>query len=168
MVANIIYSNPSNPIEKLTVKKCFRFTVARPMDFKNKFVSLPDGGYFGEFNIQNLTSSAIVLESVRAITSPEYVAEELNSTDNLDPLDLLALRNFLGPNDSRQFVFRIRLADRSKTGSVMKSNISPARVEILWRSRMGDVGKVTTSPLTRSVSKQLNNYDLRYVSDYSP
>ena len=121
------------------------------MDFKNKFVSLPDGGYFGEFNIQNLTNTTIVLDSVKMITSPEYTAEELIPQHDLSLDEQLDTRDFLAPNDSRQFVFRIPLKDRSRTGESMKSSASPGRVEILWRTKMGDLGKVTTSPLTRAV-----------------
>ncbi|XP_055334524.1 trafficking protein particle complex subunit 13-like [Paramacrobiotus metropolitanus] len=151
MIASITYSNPLNPLERVNLKKCFRYSVARPMDFKNKFVSLPDGGYFGEFNIQNLTNTSIVLETVRMITSPEYTSEEVTLPLYQHPLDTLNMRSFLGPNDSRQFVFRIRLTDRTRTGEILKSSTSPGRVEILWRTRMGDLGKVTTSPLNRAV-----------------
>ena len=65
------------------------------MDFKNKFVSLP-GGYFGELNIQNLTNTTIVLDSVKMITSPEYDADLLATHSHLSPLDQLDFRDYLG------------------------------------------------------------------------
>ncbi|OQV21332.1 putative Trafficking protein particle complex subunit 13 [Hypsibius exemplaris] len=150
MIASITHANPQNAIDRLNIKKCFRYTVSKPMDFKNKFVSLP-GGYFGELNIQNLTNTTIVLDSVKMITSPEYDSEVLNTHEHLSPEEQLDFRDYLGPSDSRQFVFRIPLKDRTRTADNLKSNVSPGRVEILWRTRMGDVGKVTTSPLTRAV-----------------
>jgi hypothetical protein len=128
----------------------FSYTVSKPMDFKNKFVSLP-GGYFGELNVQNLTNTTIVLDSVKMITSPEYDVEELTTHRDLSAEDQLDFRDYLGPSDSRQFVFHIPLKDRARTAENLKSNTSPGRVEIIWRTGMGDIGKVTTSPLTRAV-----------------
>lgn len=145
-----------------------------------------DGSVFMEAQVQNLTSYPIYLERVAFEPNPNLIVTDLNSVGTSENLLPCGQLNFLRPDGIRQLLYRltpvpgavlqqhaVASAKLSSTTPVVSHQvmtctdstlnvaspnppISAGRLDITWRSTMGERGRLQTSSL---------KYELPNISD---
>ncbi|CAL8072537.1 unnamed protein product [Calicophoron daubneyi] len=160
--------------EPYTFQRLYKFAVNKPLDVKKTF-SVPesDGSVFMEAHVQNLTSTPIFLERVVFEPSPHLTVIDLNEIGPHKSPSSCAKLNCLRPDDVRQFLYRLtpppsavqQLQQVDTSASQVSPNsvhplvpiptqqplqqppISAGRLDITWRSTMGERGRLQTSSL---------------------
>lgn len=129
-------------------RKFFKFEVTKPLNVQTHFYdALPDEVYL-EALIQNITNGTICLEKVEFESSENYTVTPLNSFANGETV--FPSREMLEPNNSCQFLYKIR-AVNSLNLAALKSAFDVGKLDIVWRSNLGQRGRIQTSQLQRSV-----------------
>lgn len=125
--------------------------MTKPLNVQTHFYdALPDVVYL-EALIQNITSGTICLEKVDFESSDNYTVTPLNSFPNGE--SVFPSREMLEPNNSCQFLYKIRATSSVLQNlSALKSACDVGKLDIVWRSNMGQRGRIQTSQLQRSVS----------------
>ncbi|EYC08018.1 hypothetical protein Y032_0068g254 [Ancylostoma ceylanicum] len=108
---------------------CRRFTV------ENSDVYL-------EAQIENTSATAMVLERVELEPSPNYTVTSIKSCDENELNGM-----YLKPRDIRQFLFCLSPKDIHNT--VYKDMTNIGKLDMSWRTHMGERGRLQTSPLQR-------------------
>ncbi|KAK3755626.1 hypothetical protein QZH41_017612 [Actinostola sp. cb2023] len=154
LVCAVSYSTTAG--EKMYFRKFFKFQVLKPLDVKTKFYNGEDDSLFLEAQVQNITSSPMVMESVRLEPSPLYNVTDLNlvNADNNQvnseetPMENVFGRgSFLPPSDTRQYLYM--LTTKSPLERNPKSAAVVGKLDIVWRTAFGERGRLQTSQLTR-------------------
>ncbi|KAH6941572.1 hypothetical protein HPB50_020462 [Hyalomma asiaticum] len=153
LVCTVNYTTQAG--EKLHFRKFFKFQVYKPLDVKTKFYNAESDEVYLEAQLQNITSSPICLEKVALEPSPYFNVCQLNTCG--DSQSVFGAVNFLNPHDTRQYLFSLspRLPS-SETGDPVtqpekrRSGVtSIGKLDIVWRSAMGERGRLQTSQLER-------------------
>ncbi|XP_027046406.1 trafficking protein particle complex subunit 13-like [Pocillopora damicornis] len=144
--------------EKMYFRKFFKFQVLKPLDVKTKFYNAMGDEVFLEAQVQNITSSPMVMESVRLEPSAVYTVTDLNSI-TIDPKrgdgdgeesiteSIFGQGSYMNPNDTRQYLYRLApVANMSK--NVKVANVV-GKLDIVWRTAFGERGRLQTSQLQR-------------------
>ncbi|XP_031552970.1 trafficking protein particle complex subunit 13-like [Actinia tenebrosa] len=154
LVCAVSYS--TNAGEKMYFRKFFKFQVLKPLDVKTKFYNGEDDTVFLEAQVQNITSSPMVMESVRLEPSQIYTVIDLNSvSDDSNKLNseeaptenVFGRGSFLHPNDTRQYLYMLRTKPSYERNH--KSASMVGKLDIVWRTGFGERGRLQTSHLTR-------------------
>ena len=143
--------------EKLHFRKLFKFQVNRPLDVKTKFYNAESDKVFLEAQVQNLTAGPICLEKVALDPSPIFEVEQLNTvqtTSSNQPDDQVSSVfgpvNYVASQDIRQYLYCLSpKPEVYKKGSGNDSAASIGRLDIVWRSSMGETGRLQTSTLQK-------------------
>ncbi|KAF6031524.1 TRAPPC13 [Bugula neritina] len=145
MVCTINYTAPSAP--KLELRKFFKFQVLKPLELKTKFVNAETGDVYLEAQIQNITPTGIYLEKVALEPAPEFVSQDLSHTNDEDPFE-----RYINPLDMYQFLFRVSpKLEIQNTPKLLKETTAMGKLDIHWRSNMGEKGRLQTSSLQRTI-----------------
>lgn len=169
LVCTVNYSSHTG--EKLHFRKFFKFQVYKPLDVKTKFYNAESDEVYLEAQLQNITSSPISLEKVALEPSPHFNVCQLNGC--ADGQSIFGQVNFLNPHDTRQYLFSLspRVVDSpaaaaTATDKRSRSGItSIGKLDIVWRSVMGERGRLQTSQLERIAP---GYEDIRLTVDSAP
>ncbi|CAN8028429.1 unnamed protein product [Ixodes persulcatus] len=168
LVCTVNYSSHTG--EKLHFRKFFKFQVYKPLDVKTKFYNAESDEVYLEAQLQNITSSPISLEKVALEPSQHFSVCQLNSC--ADGQSIFGQVNFLNPHDTRQYLFSLspRVADAAVAPTASdkrgRSGItSIGKLDIVWRSVMGERGRLQTSQLERIAP---GYEDIRLTVDSAP
>lgn len=113
---------------------------------------------FLEAQVQNITSSPMVMESVKLEPSATYSVTDLNSII-IDPKgrdgngedsvteSIFGQGSYMNPNDTRQYLYR--LAPVANTSKNIKVANVVGKLDIVWRTAFGERGRLQTSQLQR-------------------
>lgn len=126
-------------------RKFFKFPVAKPLDVRTKFCNnednLSDEVYL-EAQLENQTAAPMVLERVSLAASDLYTASQMSCGGSETP------SGHLQPGDTQQFLYRLA----PKTGlppKAFKGVSSIGKLDMVWRTGMGERGRLQTSALQR-------------------
>lgn len=145
LVCTVSYATQTS--DKLYFRKFFKFQVFKPLDVKTKFYNAESDEVYLEAQLQNITSSPITLEKVALEPSSYFEVCQMNTLS--ENQCVFGHINFLNPHDSRQYLFSLfpKVTDQ---GRKFKGGItSIGKLDIVWRSVMGERGRLQTSQLER-------------------
>lgn len=154
---------------KLNFRKFFKFSVMKPLDVKTKFYNAESEDVFLEAQVQNVTAGPLCLEKVGLDPSPMFRVSALNSVMEAEADDtrlVFGKYNYLQPQDSRQYLFCLTPRNDVKTNyKQLKGATNIGKLDIIWRTNMGDRGRLQTSQLQRMSP---NHGDVRFNVDSAP
>ncbi|XP_014673109.1 PREDICTED: trafficking protein particle complex subunit 13-like [Priapulus caudatus] len=150
--------------EKLYFRKFFKFQVLKPIDVKTKFYNYEDEMVYLEVQIQNITSSLICMEKVVLEPSALYSVKNLN-TVNTSQKTTFGDIAYLGPLDTRQFLYCLHPVPGSTDWTALHGVTVIGKLDIIWKSNMGEKGRLQTSPLQRMAP---GHGDIRFELISSP
>ncbi|CAH8587244.1 unnamed protein product [Schistosoma mattheei] len=159
--------------EPITFQRLYKFMVNKPLDVRKKFSIVDiDHSVLMETQIQNLTVTPIILERVLFESNPQFSVIDLNNLQFDKKSHSNTPTYYLQPNDVQQFLYRLiptttnssPLLNLSSTNSSIPTStvpdpipvsstttrqvsISAGRLDITWRSLMGERGRLQTSSL---------------------
>ncbi|KAI9277876.1 hypothetical protein BY458DRAFT_504312 [Sporodiniella umbellata] len=137
--------------KKRHFRKFFKFEVANPLAVKTKFNHMPDGRVFLEAQLQNISDKPMFLERMKFEALEYFDFKSLNHRiDSKGQEQTVFGNNFIHPQDVRQYLYMLspRL---SSTDRLSRTTNALGKLDIVWRSAMGDMGRLQTSQLTRKV-----------------
>ncbi|XP_069127207.1 trafficking protein particle complex subunit 13-like isoform X1 [Argopecten irradians] len=144
--------------EKNAFRKFFKFQVLKPLDVKTKFYNAEDLWHcedsdevYLEAQIQNITPQPIYMEHVSLDPSTQYNANELNNLDGKECPDLVFGKvNYLNPMDTRQYLYCLSpKQDGTRDSKILKGVTNIGKLDIVWKTNMGERGRLQTSQLQR-------------------
>ncbi|KAK0168842.1 hypothetical protein PV327_002608 [Microctonus hyperodae] len=143
---NYTPSTPGSPAQSF--RKFFKFQVVKPLDVKTKFYNAESDEVYLEAQIQNLTAGPICLEKVSLESSHLFTVSTLNVTNNGE--SIYGKVNLLDPKCSRQYLYCLMpQLSLMKNPKMMHNATNIGKLDIIWRSNMGERGRLQTSQLTR-------------------
>ncbi|KAG1703675.1 Trafficking protein particle complex subunit 13 [Nymphon striatum] len=147
LVCFVYYINDAG--QSTHLKKFYKFQVMKPIDVKTKFYNAESNEVYLETQIQNITSAPINLENVSLDPSPLFQVNQLN--DNVETKkSVFGDVNCLNPDDSRQYLFCMTpKSDLINNPKHLKGSFNIGKLDIMWRSNMGERGRLQTSQLQR-------------------
>ncbi|WKX92914.1 hypothetical protein Q1695_010719 [Nippostrongylus brasiliensis] len=140
LICSVNYKTSSD--EKMYFRKFFKFPVGKPIDVKTKFYNAEYNDVYLEAQIENTAATGMVLEKVDLEPSSNYTASAIAPCDG-DELTGM----YLKPRDIRQFLFC--LTPKDVHGVVYKDLTNIGKLDMSWRTSMGERGRLQTSPLQR-------------------
>jgi len=149
LVCTVNYTRHTGEIKSF--RKFFKFQVTNPISIKMQTHDL-QYGIFLTAQIQNLTTNPLFLESVKFEPLPLYMASDLNQADenNKQMSAVVGDLVYMKPTDVRQYLFKVEPKNdsRAKIGSII------GKLEIMWKSNLGESGRLQTAPLERKVPQR--------------
>lgn len=144
--------------EKMYFRKFYKFQVLKPLDVKTMFYNAADDEVFLEAQVQNITSSPMVMESVKLEPSADYTATDLNtilyeqqgdaaSGEESSSRSIFGTGSYMNQNDTRQYLYK--LTPHSPTFKNVKITNVVGKLDIVWRTAFGERGRLQTSQLQR-------------------
>jgi len=136
--------------DKKYFRKFFKFQVMNPFSIKPQTHELQHG-IFLSAQIQNMSPVPLFVESIRFEPIPLYSVVDLNTEEALRSNfggDMVYLKG----NDSRQYLFRLETKhdSRAKAGSVV------GKIDVFWKSNLGEAGRMQSVPVERKISNQID------------
>ncbi|GFY76831.1 trafficking protein particle complex subunit 13 [Trichonephila inaurata madagascariensis] len=152
LACTVNYTTMGN--EKLHFRKFFKFQVSKPLDVKTKFYNAEDfisDEVYLEAPLQNITFSPMCLEKVALEPSPNFSSRQLNTVETKEGVfPIFGEVNCLNPQDSRQYLFCLTPKPGTQNYSKLVKNVaSIGKLDIVWRTSMGERGRLQTSQLER-------------------
>lgn len=148
LVCEVTYETPAGLPESF--RKFFKFQVLKPLDVQTKFYNTETGEVFLEAQIQNKTIGAICLEKVEFQASEKYTVTSLNEL--ADGKSVFGSQNLLQPNNSCQFMYCIKPTPELESNfKALQAETGIGKLDIEWRSNLGERGHLQTSQLQKSV-----------------
>ncbi|XP_022101769.1 trafficking protein particle complex subunit 13-like isoform X2 [Acanthaster planci] len=142
--------------ENMYFRKFFKFQVLKPLDVKTKFYNAEDyvsDEVYLEAQIQNITQSPMVMERVLLEPTAEYTVRELNviEPDNKSSETTFGSFSYLNPLDTRQYLYCLNTKPLpgSDKPAVIKGVSNIGKLDIVWKTSMGERGRLQTSQLQR-------------------
>ncbi|CAK1580271.1 unnamed protein product [Parnassius mnemosyne] len=146
LVCEVTYMSNFNTLASF--RKFFKFEVMKPLDVKTKFYNAESDDVFLEAQIQNITSGPITLEQVSLESSQHFSVKSLNDVE--DSLSVFGYVTLLQAQESCQYLYRLTPKENTSTEiklPVAAKNIG--KLDIVWRSNLGEKGRLQTSQLQR-------------------
>lgn len=165
MVCEVTYQTPSGA--PLSFRKFFKIQVLKPLDVKTKFYNAENDDVYLEAQVQNITAGPICLEKVALDASHlfngtkctiifqqmllfNFSVTSLNMTPSGE--SVFGKTTLLHPHGICQFLYC--LTPNAQLSADLKSlsgatNIG--KLDIVWRSNVGERGRLQTSQLQRMV-----------------
>lgn len=149
LVCAVSYTTASK--EKMYFRKFFKFHVLKPLDVKTKFYNTESDDVYLEAQIQNITPGPIYLEKVALEPSLLYNVKELNSQPSTDSgLGLFGSVNYVNTMDVRQYLYCfVARPEASEDVRLLKGVTNIGKLDIVWKTNMGEKGRLQTSQLQR-------------------
>uniref|UniRef100_A0AC34R6R2 Trafficking protein particle complex subunit 13 n=2 Tax=Panagrolaimus sp. JU765 TaxID=591449 RepID=A0AC34R6R2_9BILA len=145
LICAVNYRTPDG--EKMYFRKFFKFPVNKPIDVRTKFYNAEDNlnnDVYLEAQIQNLCVSSIVLEKVVMEPSETYLCREIKPTTNDEQGNI-----YLQPKAVRQYLFCLSPLTLDSSLTNYRGVSSIGKLDMCWRSTMGEKGRLQTSSLQR-------------------
>nr|CAH7722394.1 unnamed protein product [Callosobruchus chinensis] len=150
LICEVTYHTATSQI--MSFRKFFKIMVLKPLDVKTKFYNAENDDVYLEAQVQNITVGPICLEKVALDASQLFNVTSLNNTN--EGKSIFGKTTILQPQAVCQFLYC--LAPNEKLSSDLKllsgaTNIG--KLDIVWRSNLGEKGRLQTSQLQRMVSE---------------
>ncbi|XP_055382573.1 probable trafficking protein particle complex subunit 13 homolog [Condylostylus longicornis] len=147
LVCEVNYMTPAGFAQSF--RKFFKFQVLKPLDVKTKFYNAETDEIYLEAQIQNKTSGPICLEKVELDSSEQYTVTSLNTLPNGE--SVFTAKNMLQPENSCQFLYCIKpIPEIAKDMAALRVANIIGKLDIVWRSNLGERGRLQTSQLQRN------------------
>lgn len=146
LVCEVTYMSNYNTLSSF--RKFFKFEVMKPLDVKTKFYNAESDDVFVEAQVQNITSGPIILEQVSLESSNQFAVKSLNEDSN--GLSVFGEVTLLQPQESCQYLYCLTPKENiSKDIKLIASAKNIGKLDIVWRSNLGEKGRLQTSQLQR-------------------
>ncbi|XP_053689256.1 probable trafficking protein particle complex subunit 13 homolog isoform X2 [Sabethes cyaneus] len=147
LVCQVSYMTPAGL--EASFRKFFKFQVVKPLDVKTKFYNAETDEVYLEAQIQNITVGPICLEKVELESSEQYTVVSLNNLPSGE--SVFSQRTMLQPENSCQFLYCIKpIPEIMNDPKALKAANNIGKLDIVWRSNLGERGRLQTSQLQRS------------------
>ncbi|XP_072027268.1 trafficking protein particle complex subunit 13-like isoform X2 [Amphiura filiformis] len=150
LVCAVSYATPSG--ENMYFRKFFKFQVLKPLDVKTKFYNAESDEVYLEAQIKNITQSPMVMEKVSLEPSNEYTCRELNHVEGGKTGETTFGKfTYLNPMDTRQYLYCLKAKPLpgSNRPPIIKGVSNIGKLDIVWKTNMGEKGRLQTSQLQR-------------------
>ncbi|XP_023946923.1 trafficking protein particle complex subunit 13 [Bicyclus anynana] len=146
LVCEVTYMSNYNTLASF--RKFFKFEVMKPLDVKTKFYNAESDDVFVEAQVQNITSGPIILEQVSLETSPQFTVKSLN--EDSDGKSVFGDVTLLQTQESCQYLYCLTPKDNIlKDIKLIAAAKNIGKLDIVWRSNLGEKGRLQTSQLKR-------------------
>ncbi|XP_026761857.1 trafficking protein particle complex subunit 13 [Galleria mellonella] len=146
LVCEVTYMSNYNTLASF--RKFFKFEVMKPLDVKTKFYNAESDDVYLEAQVQNITSGAITLEQVSLESSQQFTVKSLNELDNGQ--SVFGDVTLLQPQESCQYLYCLTPKENiSKDIKLLAAAKNIGKLDIVWRSNLGEKGRLQTSQLQR-------------------
>ncbi|XP_055687914.1 probable trafficking protein particle complex subunit 13 homolog [Lutzomyia longipalpis] len=147
LVCEVQYTTPAGLPSSF--RKFFKFQVVKPLDVKTKFYNAETDEVYLEAQIQNITAGTICLEKVELESSDKYTVTELNTLPSGE--SVFPAMKMLQPLNSCQFLYCIKpIPAVANDPNALRIANDIGKLDIVWRSNLGERGRLQTSQLQRS------------------
>lgn len=141
-----IATNPVGPVQSF--RKYFKFQVIKPLDVKTKFYNAESDEVYLEAQIQNLTAGPICLEKVSLESSHLFSVSTWNTNEKGE--SIYGRINLLDSGCSRQYLYCLKpQLSLEKDPKMMHNATNIGKLDIVWKSNLGERGRLQTSKLQR-------------------
>lgn len=145
LVCSVQYVAPDG--RKRHFRKFYKFQVSNPLAVKTKLNNMIDGRVFLEAQLQNVSAGLMFLERMKFEPSEHFQFEDLNQ--NVSKQDATVFGDsFIHPQDVRQYLYMLS-PKNTQNDRISRTTNALGKLDIVWRSTMGDLGRLQTSQLTR-------------------
>ncbi|KAI8149512.1 hypothetical protein BJV82DRAFT_588327 [Fennellomyces sp. T-0311] len=127
-------------------RKFYKFQVSNPLAVKTKVNNMIDGRVFLEAQLQNVSAGPMFLERMKFEASEHFSFQDMNTIVGTD--ELVFGHHFIHPQDVRQYLYMLTPRD-PQNDRIARTTNALGKLDIVWRSAMGDLGRLQTSQLTR-------------------
>lgn len=146
LVCEVTYMSIYNTLASF--RKFFKFEVMKPLDVKTKFYNAESDDVYLEAQVQNITSGPIVLEQVSLESSQQFTVNSLNEITN--GVSVFGDITLLQPQESCQYLYYLTPRENiSKDIKLLAAAKNIGKLDIVWRSNLGEKGRLQTSQLQR-------------------
>ncbi|TPX58516.1 hypothetical protein PhCBS80983_g03082 [Powellomyces hirtus] len=169
LVCSVHYS--TNAGERRFFRKFYKFQVLNPLSVKTKVNSLTDGQIFLEAQVQNVASEPMFLERMRFEAGDLFQFSDLNTVIPRDGTTTPATRvvvgstqdgsTYLNQQDTRQYLYMLQ--PKKPHDPVARTTPTLGKLDIMWRTHLGQTGRLQTSQLSRKVPP-IDPYDISVIS----
>ncbi|KAL9552365.1 hypothetical protein PS6_004508 [Mucor atramentarius] len=147
LVCSVHYSAPDG--RKRHFRKFYKFQVSNPLAVKTKLNNMIDGRVFLEAQLQNVSAGPMFLERMKFEPSEHFQFEDLNQCVSKEQeASSVFGDSFIHPQDVRQYLYMLSPRN-SDNDRISRTTNALGKLDIVWRSYMGDLGRLQTSQLTR-------------------
>ncbi|XP_076750477.1 trafficking protein particle complex subunit 13 [Xylocopa sonorina] len=148
LVCEVTYTPATLGSTPQSFRKYFKFQVVKPLDVKTKFYNAESDEVYLEAQIQNLTAGPICLEKVSLESSHLFSVSTLNTNEKGE--SIYGLVNILDTDCSRQYLYCLKpQLSLLKDPKMMHNATNIGKLDIVWRSNLGERGRLQTSQLQR-------------------
>ncbi|XP_060816898.1 trafficking protein particle complex subunit 13 [Bombus pascuorum] len=148
LVCEVTYTPGNLGSTAQSFRKYFKFQVVKPLDVKTKFYNAESDEVYLEAQIQNLTAGPICLEKVSLESSHLFSVSTLNTNEKGE--SIYGLLNILDTDCSRQYLYCLKpQLSLLKDPKMMHNATNIGKLDIVWRSNLGERGRLQTSQLQR-------------------
>ncbi|XP_033210582.1 trafficking protein particle complex subunit 13 [Belonocnema kinseyi] len=148
LVCEVTYTPANSSGQPQSFRKFFKFQVVKPLDVKTKFYNAESDEIYLEAQIQNLTAGPICLEKVALESSHLFTVTSL--TKNEKDESIYGKVNLLDSGFSRQYLYCLKpQPSLLKDPKMMHNATNIGKLDIVWRSNLGERGRLQTSQLQR-------------------
>ncbi|XP_064102438.1 trafficking protein particle complex subunit 13-like [Macrobrachium nipponense] len=103
-----------------------------------------------EAGVQNITSGPLCLEKVDLEPSPYFNVTPMNHLPENTKSLVFGQMNVVNPHDTRQYLYCLKPKPEAKNNpSALRQATAIGKLDIVWRTNMGDRGRLQTSQLQR-------------------
>ncbi|KAG2177110.1 hypothetical protein INT43_007766 [Umbelopsis isabellina] len=150
LVCLIHYTTPDG--QPRSFRKFYKFQVANPLAVKTKVNNMIDGKVFLEAQVQNVSANTMLLERMRFEAAEHFNFEDLNyiQTEEDEGLQLTFGSQYLNQHDVRQYLYLLT-PKNAEDDRIARTTNTLGKLDIVWRTTMGEMGRLQTSQLTRKV-----------------
>ncbi|XP_043496995.1 trafficking protein particle complex subunit 13 [Polistes fuscatus] len=148
LVCEVSYMPANSMGPPQSFRKYFKFQVVKPLDVKTKFYNAESDEVYLEAQIQNLTVGPICLEKVSLESSYLFNVSTLNKNEKEE--SIYGKINLLDSNCSRQYLYCLKpQTSLQKDPKMMHNATNIGKLDIVWKSNLGERGRLQTSQLQR-------------------
>ncbi|KAK9721200.1 hypothetical protein K7432_003594 [Basidiobolus ranarum] len=146
--------------ERKFFRKFFKFQIQNPLAVKTKVNNSQGGKMLLEIQLQNVAASSMHLENLRFEPAEPFSHTDLNQivkdssypsneqrAPSEDQPSIFGVGDFLSPKDVRQYVYM--LSPKKPNDITARTTNVLGKLDIMWRSVLGEFGRLQTSPLMR-------------------
>lgn len=167
LICCVNYTSPTK--EKLLMRRFYKFQVLKPLEVKTKFYDGENGTVFLEAQVQNITTNPICMDHVTLDPSAYYTVCPLNTFsmkngDDTKDGDIFG-SSYINPSDMRQYLYKLTPLKESLRELRSKPMSPIGKLDIVWRTNFGEIGRLQTSQLQRTAPTDV---DLKLVVQEAP
>eukprot|EP00123_Amoebidium_parasiticum_P021054 comp6077_c0_seq1/m.1912 comp6077_c0_seq1/g.1912 ORF comp6077_c0_seq1/g.1912 comp6077_c0_seq1/m.1912 type:complete len:450 (-) comp6077_c0_seq1:693-2042(-) len=179
LICTVTYTTPDG--DKMFFRKSFKFMISNPLAVKTKVYNV-EREVFLEAQVQNLIPLPMYIENVHFEPNPLFTLTDLNSIQaepegspwatlqkstvgdiGRGTMSTFGRYTYINPNDIRQYLYRMTPVVGEERNAQFASTVG--KLDITWRTSMGEMGRLQTSQLPRKV---IPHSDLTLVATAIP